>query len=247
MTVRKRTPDLVVAVHDVMDTTVPQIRQVLWDLDRIGVHRRTLLVVPRRAGTLRESGSLRALLEEQAGGGCELVAHGWTHRAPSRVRGPFSTRARAHLFARGIAEFASLGSDDAMLAAGMARRELALAGFSVEGFCAPGWLEAPWLPDALRAAGYRFSVGMASVTDLQHQRRRRLGWSGYVGAGPAQEFLVAGTSRTLAAMPGRPSATQVFLHPQGDLSGSFYRAAVRRVERLVHEGSRVVRFCDLLE
>ena len=246
MIARKPPGDVVVAVHDVMETTVPQVRQVLSDLERIGVPRWTLLVVPCASGPLRESTRLRGLLEEQVGRGSELVAHGLTHRAPAPVRGSLSTRARASLFAPGVAEFASLDPPDATLAAGTARRELAVAGFDAEGFCAPGWLEAPWLPDALRAAGYRFSVGMASITDLHEGRRRRLAWSGYMGASATHEVLVAATSRALAAMPAARRARQVFLHPQGDLRGSPYRLALRQVERLVQGGSRVVHFGDLL-
>lgn len=237
---------LVVAVHDVMETTLPGIRDVLSDLDRIGVTRRTLLVVPGAGRPLHEVPELRDVVAGELRRGGEVLAHGWTHRMAGRPRGPAATRARAFLFAHGAAEFAGLDQADATLAAGMARRELAAAGFHVDGFCAPAWLEAPWVGDALRAAGYRFKVGMASLTDLESGRRLALGWHGYLGAGAFQEVLVAGTARALEAMPGRPRTSQVFLHPQGDLRGRRYRAAIREVERLLAEGSRVVGFQDLL-
>lgn len=237
---------LVVAVHDVMHGTLPGVRKVLSDLDRIGVDRRTLLVVPGGARPLREVPEMRDLLAGEVGRGAELVAHGWTHRAAGSIRGSVPTRLRALLFAHGVAEFASLDRNDATLAAGMARQELALAGFDVEGFCAPAWLQAPWVAGALRAAGYRFQVGMARLTDLREGRRVRLAWRGYMGAGAFQEALVASTSRSLTAVPGRPRTVQVFLHPQGDLEGPSYRAAIRQVERLLDQDHQVVRFRDLL-
>lgn len=237
---------LVVAVHDVMDGTLPGVRKVLSDLDRIGVNRRTLLVVPGGARPLREAPEVQGLLATEARHGGELLAHGWTHRAPGRARGSIPTRVRAFLFAHGVAEFAGLDPSDATLAAGMARDELAMAGFDVEGFCAPAWLEAPWVTDALRAAGYRFKVGMASLTDLRSGRRLPLGWQGYIGAGALQEALVATAARALAAMPGRPPTAQVFLHPQGDLQGRSYRAAIRHVERLLDQDTQLVQFRDLV-
>lgn len=237
---------LVVAVHDVMHGTLPGVRNVLSDLDRIGVTRRTLLVVPGGTRPLREVPALRDLLAGEVQRGAELLAHGWTHRAVGPVKGSAVTRARAALFAPGVAEFASLDSADATLEAGKARNELALAGFDVDGFCAPGWLEAPWLASALRAAGYRFKVGMGSVTDLRDGRRYPLGWRGYMGAGAVQEVLVATAARTLAAMPGRPRTSQVFLHPQGDLRGRPYRNTIQEVERLLEGGHRLIQFRELL-
>lgn len=237
---------LVVTVHDVMDGTLPGVRKVLSDLDRIGVTRRTLLVVPGATRPLREAPELQDLLAAEVRRGGELLAHGWTHRAAGPARGSPLTRARAFLFAHGVAEFAGLDAADATLAAGMARRELALAGFDVHGFCAPAWLEAPWVNGALRAAGYGFKVGMASVTDLRGDRRLRLGWQGYLGAGALQESLVATTARALTALPGRPGTSQVFLHPQGDLQGRPYRTVLQQLERMLHHNARVVQFRELL-
>ncbi len=237
---------VVVAVHDVMCGTLPGVRKVLSDLDHIGVTCRTLLVVPSGPRPLHEAPEMLDLLAGEARRGAELVAHGWTHRARGRARGSFTTRGRSFLFAHGVAEFAALDRADATLAAGLARHEMMLAGFAVDGFCAPAWLQAPWVNEALRAAGYRFNVGLASLTDLRGGRQLRLGWQGYLGAGALQEVLVATTARALAAMPGRPRTSQVFLHPQGDLQGPSYRAAIRQVERLVDQGSRPAQFRDLL-
>lgn len=237
---------LVVAVHDVMDSTLPGVRRVLSDLDRVGLTRRTLLVVPGGPRSLREAPKVQGLLATEVRNGGEILAHGWTHRAAGHARGSAPTRLRAFLFAHGVAEFAGLDPPDAALAAGMARDELVSAGFDVEGFCAPAWLEAPWVTDALRAAGYRFKVGMASLTDLQSGRRVRLDWRGYMGSGAVQEALVATAAGALTAMPGRPRTSQVFLHPQGDLQSRWYRAAIRYVERLLDQDAQLVRFRDLL-
>lgn len=242
----ERRRQLVVAVHDVMGGTLACVRKVLSDLDRMGVTRRTLLVVPGADRPLREVPELRDLLADEVRRGGELLVHGWTHQATGPARGSALTRTRALLFARGVAEFASLDPADATLAAGRARQEMATAGFDVDGFCAPGWLEAPWVGEALRAAGYRFHVRMASVTDLRGGRSLRLGWQGYMGAGPVQERLVAAGAGLLAALPGSPPTAQVFLHPQGDLAGRPYRAAIRQLERELHQGGRVVQFRDLL-
>ncbi|MBO0702078.1 MAG: DUF2334 domain-containing protein, partial [Candidatus Dormibacteraeota bacterium] len=238
--------ELVVAVHDVMEGTLTGVRSVLADLDRIGVSRRTLLVVPGGPRRLCETPALRDLLSGEVRRGAEVVAHGWTHRGAGPARGTPATRARAALFARGVAEFAALDRAGATLAAGNAREELARAGFEVDGFCAPGWLEAPWVPAALRAAGYRFNVRMASITDLRDGTRRRVGWRGYLGAGTVQEVMLAAGARALAALPGRPPASQVFLHPQGNLRGTPYRNAIEEVGRLLDRGHRLVRFRDLL-
>jgi predicted deacetylase len=91
-----------VSIHDVMPSTLPQVRELLALLLRHGHQHVTLLVVPGHAWSEAGIEQLRAW--QQAG--LELAAHGWSHRA-AHVRGAHH-RLHAALMSRHSAEHLAL-------------------------------------------------------------------------------------------------------------------------------------------
>ena len=227
-------PRLVVAIHDVAPSTLPEVRWLLGTLDGMGVRPRVLLAIPDEGG----SGDLRArpevadLLREEARRGSEIVQHGCQHRVDGRLRGPLSRRGRAMLFAPQDAEFLSLDRGAAIERLRRGHAILVDLDLDVRGFCAPAWLAGPDLPDVLAGLSYRYDVGMFRLTDLTRGRRRTIPALGYLGAGVVQERLVGvGGLASLVASRVTPSV-QVFLHPQGAPRSPDCARILRTIERL---------------
>jgi len=235
---------VVVSVHDVAPSTLPNVRWLLERLSAAGVPagRRVLKVIPDElgAGGLRRDDEAATLLREEADRGSEIVLHGLTHRAPrgaSPGGGPLN-RLRARLFAGAAAEFLALdhAAAGARVDAGFAI--LAAVGLQPAGFCAPGWLARPGLADVLRERGLRYAVWFASVEDLaarpgSGRRRHRIPALGYMGAGGSSEALVGVERVLVATAASRLRTVRVFLHPQGAATSPACAATLRALERIL--------------
>lgn len=236
---------LIVAVHDVAQSTLQEVRWLLARLDDMGVAPRVLKVVPGEPGTTDELGDL---VRAEAAAGSEIVLHGWEHRACGPMGGSALDRLRAMLFAGGTAE---LLTDDAAeverrVAAGCAW--LADAGVAVRGFCSPAWLAGPSVTDVLRRHGLDYMVTLRGLLILGTRRWITLPPEGCMGGGRVQEGLVqlgaAVLARPLSALLPSP-AHRVFVHPQGARRSRACAAVLRRIEVLARS-HRPARYGDLL-
>jgi predicted deacetylase len=174
-------------------------------------------VIPFHHGRddLRRCPELVELLREEVARGSEIVLHGYTHARAGCWRGDQLTVARAALFAREVAEFASLEWPEqrARLIAG--REILAACGLETTGFCPPGWLHTAELPDLLRELGFTYLVEMLFLLDVQLRRRLVTPWMGFMGTSRFHEELAQLGAHLLAPWRTRARLVSVFLHPQG--------------------------------
>jgi uncharacterized protein len=229
----------VVAVHDVAPSTLDEVRWLLARLDALGVTHRTLLAIPDQDGRrpLSAADATAALLRAEIDRGGEVLQHGLTHRADGRLRGPWPTRLRGRLMAPRVAEFLALDATGMIERLARGRSILTEAtGVEPTGFCAPGWLSGPGLPDALRSVGFAFDVGLVRVHDLSGDRRIPAPSVGFMGAGGLHEglSLVGGALSLLSGswLPG-VETIQVFLHPQGASRSAAAARALAILERLL--------------
>jgi len=227
---------LIVAVHDVAPSTLPQVRWLLAELDGMGVSRRVLKVIPAEPGADTGGQSdLAELLAAEAAAGSEIVLHGWTHASDGALRGRLVDTLRARLFAAHSAEFLALEPQEMVrrLEQGMAR--LAGWGAPAVGFCPPAWLAAPELLEAAAAAGLRYIVTLRGLRDLARDRWLTLPPIGYMGTGGLQESLVGVGGRLLGdplCALLRPNLHRVFLHPQGARDSAACHRCLDRIRRL---------------
>lgn len=244
---RTSSPRVVVSVHDVAPAYLTEIRWILSRLDELNAWPRSLLVIPCANGQddIRRCPELVALLYQEIQKGSEVVLHGFTHRRVEAWRGSPLTRARAALFARQVAEFASTGWPEqrARLLAG--RAVLQDIGIEVSGFCPPGWLSTPELPELLRETGFRYLVAMSWLQDLAHGRRIPTPWLGYIGTGGLREELVSVGAALLSPWRRRSRVISLFLHPQGASYSPACARVLLELARLLRE-RRPVNYAELL-
>ena len=161
------------------------------------------------------SHDLVRFLQEEQQHGSEIVLHGYSHRRTGPWQGPWPRRLRAQLFAPGAGEFFSLTPAEAETRLAMGRSILEAAGLSVQGFCAPGWIESPAVRPILVRLGFHYDVAMTHLLDLRSGRRIWTDWVGYMGAGELQESLVGIANRINRITMPAFAVAKVFLHPQG--------------------------------
>ena len=238
---------LVVAIHDVAPSNSEGVRWLVGELDRNGIDKRVLKVVPRWKGrdSLADDARLVDLLRNEEERGSEIVAHGLTHASNGPMRGSWPTRVRARLFAGADAEFVCYATNDAFNAARSARTELEDLGLSPRGFCAPGWLAGPGIDGVLASIGYEYAVKFSGIVDLRHQRWRRAPAIGYMGAGPFAERLTRVENALTLRWPREPRVLRVFLHPRNAPTSPACAAVVRALPVLA-AGRQLVTYAELL-
>jgi uncharacterized protein len=240
---------LVVSVHDVAPATAAPVRSWCADLDARGI-RAALLVIPGpwRSPGLGADPGFAAWLRERAGGGGELVQHGWLHRAPTTaVRGQWRRRAVAGVLARGAAEFATLSEGQALARLAAGRAVLAAAGLVTPGFTPPGWLASPGTTRALTRLGYRYTTSHLGVRDLRGGAFVRAYALSHRPDGFGERFgaalMVAAATREVRH--GRD--VRIALHPADLARPGLREAALRAIDGCLERGAAPVTYLDLVE
>jgi predicted deacetylase len=238
---------LVVAIHDVAPPNSDGVRWLVRELDRMGIDKRVLKVVPHWKGRepIADDGPLVDLLSKEEAHASEIVVHGLTHATSGPLRGGWPTRARARLFAGADAEFVCYATNDAFNAARNARAELEALGLSPRGFCAPAWLAGPGIDGVLASIGYEFAVKFSGIVDLRHQRWLRAPAIGYMGAGPVAERLTRLENALTLRWPRAPRVLRVFLHPRNASTSPACAAILRALPGLATD-RELVTYAELL-
>jgi predicted deacetylase len=229
---------LLVSVHDVAPAWIEEVRWLLRELDAVGARPRSLLVIPCHAerDDLRDAPELVELLHEEVAAGSEIVLHGYTHARAGPWRGDPLTVTRAALFARQVAEFASLewAEQRARLVAG--RELLATLELPTVGFSPPGWLHTRELPGLLAELGFAYLVEMLFLVDVRDGRRLATPWMGFMGTPWLHEELAQLGARLLAPWRRFAPRVSIFFHPQGAPASPVCRQVLRALARELEEG-----------
>lgn len=221
---------LVVAIHDVS----PSTHRACDDLRRRVAARAdgpvSLLVVPRAGG--RESwrrGPARGWARELAGGGDEVVLHGWSHRDP---RG----RDGRELCGRARPDVAALLRDGA--------DELAATVAPASGLIAPSYAQPRGMPGIVRAAGLGW---WATRTRVRWHAGRALLPSLSLGASsPARRAASPAVARAGAAAAAALPVVRLDLHPADLRHRRLAHAVDELLDVLLGQGRSLVTHAGLI-
>jgi len=160
----------VLSLHDVSPGSRRVFAPFLEHLNAIGIHRTSLLVVPRwhNGPPFTACGEFVEWLRDMEAAGHDICLHGWNHLADRDTSGPASWFVR-HVYTAGEDEFFQLGKQEAArrLADGLALfRE---AGLSVHGFTPPAWLISEAARRVVRKAGLVYNTTFTRIELLQAQ------------------------------------------------------------------------------
>ena len=173
---------LVVSLHDVSPHTWENCRKILAELNRIGVTRASLLVIPdhHRRGHILSHPGFCEWMKEQIAAGHEAVLHGYFHLREPRAGDNLRSRWITGIYTAGEGEFFDLPYDDAHEIARRGRDEFMQAGLNPSGFIAPAWLLGDEAERAITDIGFRYTTRIGEVLELHprlHHPSQSLCWS----------------------------------------------------------------------
>jgi len=165
---------LLVSVHDVSPAHAEALERVFALLDRLGVTRYALLVVPEWHGgwPLAEHPEFTAMLRDRQRAGAEVLLHGLQHDEDGSSRTPLQ-----HLRAWGRtareAEFLALDSVEAARRVDRGLEIMRAAGLEPAGFVPPAYFHGAGLDGVLRERGFTVTEDAWSVIRLADGARFR--------------------------------------------------------------------------
>ena len=252
-------PALVVSLHDVCPRTRDDCAVILAELDRLGIGRRSLLVIPAEPGAELDADCAR-WLRHLAARGAALVQHGLYHRrqtgepplpgAPPLPGEPPLPAGRAlveRLLARGAGEFLGLDYEQALDRLHDGRRRLAALGIEAAGFVAPAWLYSPEAAAAVAAAGFRYLTTHLRLRDLH---RGHDTWSFGISnrPGPLRDDLIGRGVNELFVAAHRPAPLlRIAIHPADLHHGRPLEHTLRLLARLMRGGRQPLTYLDWCE
>jgi len=157
------TNNLIVSVHDVTPRHKSELLEIVSELDRIGISRRSILVTPNwwDRYDLRKEDNFVAWLHELRDGGDEIVHHGYNHRSDKR-KGHYKTIFEwfvGEVFAQGTGEFQNLTFQEARAKIEKGNRIFSDVGLTdIVGFVAPAWLVNGEVETALKDSGFKYHI-----------------------------------------------------------------------------------------
>lgn len=237
---------LVVSLHDVCPRTQAACQAILTLLDRLGIRRRSLLVIPcDPGGAADEVPAFAGWLRERAAAGDEIVQHGLHHHRrdqPPLRGGPARLDA---LLARGAGEFLGLDYAAARDRLEAGRRRLVALGLEPIGFVAPAWLYSSAAAAAVRDAGFAYLTTHLRLRDL---RRGRDHWSFGISNRPGPlgpDLLGRAVNEILWAAHLPAPLVRIAIHP-ADLS--FHRPIAHTLSLLRRLATRrAVTYAEYLD
>jgi predicted deacetylase len=200
-------------MHDVAPPSRERVERILDLLTRIGVTRRSLLVIPNLQGRfpVDQDDRFCRWLRQRRDAGDEIVLHGYEHVA---VAAPRTTgeRFRNRWFTNGEGEFLALDYDDARDRVIRGQAVLRRAGFNPVGFVAPAWLIGEPGLRAVRDIGFEYTNSYFALSDLARERSH-VAPSLVFGPGRLNEELGIALQRRLARVLRRCPVVRVVVHP----------------------------------
>jgi predicted deacetylase len=234
---------LIVSVHDVTPLTLPVCDVILTDLNAIGVHSVSLLIVPNFHGRARieENKPLRRWLEDKVDLGYEPVLHGYFHLRERKSTDIGITRLTTQVYTSGEGEFYDLSREEAYVRLQKGLADLAFLQRKINGFIAPGWLLSYAAEAAVRQLGFAYTTSVRAVKIFEGVRRiasRSLVWS---TRSSWRRRLSLAWNRELARQVEGLDLVRIGIHPT-DWTYNAIRAQALRLTDAAQAGREVLTY-----
>lgn len=228
-------PRLLVSIHDLMPSTMPDVMETIAFLRRLQVRPVTLLVVPGTGWDAEGIATLRQLQDD----GYELAGHGWTHHVPV-IRG-WRHRLHSTFISRNVAEHLAL--DEAGIRELVARNYTWFGDHGLDApslYVPPAWAMGAIRPGALRELPYARYEVLTGVYDAERDRFQRVPVTGYEADQPGRVLPLRLWNRLNERLGRRQGLLRVGIHPH-DL-----RYPMRGdLERLLTAGAPTIGYGEL--
>lgn len=261
MNAHNKIPDrkLVVSVHDVTPKYKGELTEIVAELDRVGIDKRSVLVVPNweNEHDLRRDVAFVSWLHDLKASGDEIVLHGYSHKSTKRKRhykNPFQ-RFMGEVFAQGTGEFQNLTYEEARQKLQDGKRVFSDVELDdVVGFVAPAWLTNKDVERTLKDEDFQYHifttfinyVGQLSKIPIRNLKTGETVKSREVAFDGSRALIDYGTRGLawLVTRNKRAPTTRIAIHPQDIYKARPFDCALKLIEE-VKEGRALVTYRDI--
>jgi len=133
---------LVVSIHDATPNFNSQLTKIVSELDKIGVNKKSILVIPDYLGksNISQDDKFIELLHSLQDKGNEIVQHGLEHISTNHNYSSFLEKFIGEQIAQGCGEFQNISYEEAKEKIQKGKEIFKNKGFGAVGFVAPAWL-----------------------------------------------------------------------------------------------------------
>jgi uncharacterized protein len=216
---------LVVSLHDVSPLTRILCESILAQLQELGIHQISLLVIPNYHGQapIIEDSLFRSWLARKVDAGHEPVLHGYFHQRQGPRRDSLFSRLTTEIYTAGEGEFFDLSMAEASDRLRRGLDDLAFLPRKVVGFIAPAWLLSAEAEIAVRKLDFRYTTRLGCVQIFGRSdkiRSRSLVWSTRANW---RAVMSLAWNRGLAAATAEAPLIRIAIHPADLLHTAVWR------------------------
>ncbi len=208
-------PSLIVSLHDVSPQTFATSREILYDLQQIGVGKVSLLVIPdhHHRGHFLQDAAFCGWLKEMEELGHEIVTHGYFHQRERNAKESARDKMITRFYTADEGEFYDIDEAAALEKMRCAQDEFAKLGIHPVGFIAPAWLLSAEAGHAARAAGFRYTTTLSEIRNLTTGAAHRSQSLVYSVRSGWRRMVSLGWNRFLSARLQDNPVTRLGIHP----------------------------------
>lgn len=201
--------NLVVSVHDFSPAYVSELEEILAELDKAGVKRKSIFIIPNlmhpatgeRYPLLKSKRTIDLLMDEYTKGS-EFSLHGYDHA-----------------MGQGYREFKDINYEGASERISKGLLDLSILGIVPDGFVAPFWKLSTEGERAVKDSGFSFGTFNQGIKDYQRRKFYRSKAIWYWPHSRIIDYTFRAFDYMLAASQADNNLARVDIHPQ-DVWGS---------------------------
>lgn len=238
---------LVVTIHDVSPLNWERCRAILSEIQKHGIERCVLLLIPdhqRRAQLSESTAEFRKWLNEVRKDN-EICLHGYAHVAED-LSGTLVQRLIASRYTKGEGEFyrASAKQIEGLLVQGL--DEFDQVGLKPKGFVAPAWLLNPEGLHVLKRMGFTYTPLLSSIRFLEEpQKTVRAPTLCYSVRSSLRKVISMIFNPVLARLSRSQKILRIAIHPVDYDHPAVFRQILRLIDSEVSR-RKAVTYCELV-
>jgi predicted deacetylase len=225
---------LIVSLHDAHPGSRAQIAEQVTFLTAYGITRSSILVVPEFHHGVSAGGDaeFRNAVNAWQSAGHELVLHGFFHDRKESPRETLAALFWTRLYTNREAEFLDLPREAAQDRLARGRKLFESLGWRANGFVAPAWLMAEWIPGVLAEMNFAYTTTLKEIVPLATGTNRATSSQSlcYSARASWRRFASAWWNKKLFYRLRETDVIRLSLHPR-DLEFPLLR---RQIDQILH-------------
>jgi len=239
---------LVVSIHDATPEFKTELGEIVSELDRNDILKRSVLVIPDYLGKnnlLHNDGFIDWLHQIQDKGN-EIVQHGYEHVSTNKDYHSLYGKFVGERLAHGCGEFQNISREEANSKIQQGENIFNQIGIYPKGFVAPGWLLNKESEKAIKDEGFTYTTTFKNIEFFLQQRTEKSEIIVFTsGKGIINKGFEIYNNRLLKKNFKKRRIARVAIHPQDLKNPRLFEFTLDAIKQLRKE-RKIITYADLL-